>query len=422
MRLAILGYGAEGKSVEKYFQTHPYEDTPPEKIDIKVFDNFTDSEIDSLVLEKFDVIFRSPSVKPRKGWTSATNYFSSHCPAKIIGITGTKGKGTTCSMTVALLRALGYKTHLVGNIGVPALDVLDEIKDGDAVVYEMSSFQLWDLQKSPSVATILRIEPDHLNVHKDFEDYVAAKANIAKFQTPEDYTIHYLDNTCSTNIAKLSAGHKLTYPVEISKELLGILDGLTVPGAHNRENAEAALLSTYAFTAPEISFSEFIAQNFEALKKALYDFEGLPHRIEFVRELNHVRYYDDNYSTTFPSLDVALRTFEDAPTVLIAGGKDKGTDINPIKRRIFDAKNLKKAILIGETAKMLSKGEDARKYEFAETLEQAVLRAQEIAEENKGSVVLMSPGFASFDMFDSYGQRGDLFKKYVRALKQSVSI
>lgn len=420
MKLAILGYGAEGKSVEKYFKTHNFNDTPAKDIEIKVFDNFTDAEVEKLGLSEYDVVFRSPSVKPHTGWNSATNYFFEHCPAKIIGVTGTKGKGTTCSMAVAILKSLGYKTHLLGNIGVPALDVLDDIKASDAVVYEMSSFQLWNLEKSPHVATVLRIEPDHLNVHKDFDDYVSAKANIARFQKKEDFIIHYLDNTCSTNIAKLSKGNQLAYPVEVSSELLEILDSLTVPGIHNRENAEAALLTAYAYAAPEIEFTEFLKQNLKTFKKVFAEFKGLPHRCEFVRELKNVKYYDDNYSTTFASLDVAIQAFEEYPTVLIAGGKDKGTDIKPTKRRIFDAKNVRKVILIGETAKELARGEDAEKYEFAENLEEAVQRARELAESYASkipAVVLMSPGFASFDMFESYGQRGDLFKKYVHALK-----
>lgn len=422
--LAILGYGAEGKSVENYFKTHNYEDTPPENIKIKVFDDFKPEEIKNLKLENYDVIFRSPSVSPHfipkvVKVTSATQYFFDHCPARIIGVTGTKGKGTTSSMITALLTALKIKTHLLGNIGVPALDQLDKIKKSDAVIFEMSSFQLWDLEKSPQVSVVLRIEPDHLNVHKNFDDYVSAKANIAKNQNPEDATVHYLDNTYSVNIAKASKGKKLAYPAEISKPLLSILDSLTIPGAHNRENAEAALLAVYAYMNSDQTFKDFLKENQETFKSALKDFRGLPHRCQFLRELNNVKYYDDNYSSALPALDVALKAFEDYPTVLIAGGFSKGTDAE-IKQRIFSAPNLEKAILIGSTAEILAKGESPEKYELANNLEDAVKKARAAAESvaaKKPAIVLMSPGFASFDMFKNFTDRGEQFTKLVKGLK-----
>ena len=154
MKLAILGYGVEGKSVEKYFKTHPYDNVSPEDIEIKVFDDFAPKDIDKLGLDDFDVVFRSPSVPPHEGWTSSTKYFFDHCPAEIISVTGTKGKGTTCSMISAILESINNqlyrgredapKTYLVGNIGNPCLDVLDQINPEDNVVFELSSFQLWD--------------------------------------------------------------------------------------------------------------------------------------------------------------------------------------------------------------------------------------------------------------------------------------
>ena len=232
-------------------------------IDIKItiFEHFDDAEIGSLNLEKYDVVFRSPSVHPHPEintkWDSITNYFMRNCPAKIIGVTGTKGKGTTCTMAAALLKSLGENVHVVGNIGRPAIEVLDKIKATDVVVYELSSFQLWDLQTSPYISAVLRIEPDHLDVHKDFDDYLTAKANIIKNQSANDACIYYLDNSYSVNIAKASQGQKLSYPLDISAELLAILDSLNVPGAHNRENAEAALLITYAYKNEPIDFETF---------------------------------------------------------------------------------------------------------------------------------------------------------------------
>lgn len=454
LKLAILGYGVEGKSVEKYFKTHPYETVPPEDIEIKIFDNFTDTEIDSLDLEKFDVIFRSPSVRPhydfrkfstdenhsvnedkykmefkKPYWTSATKYFFEHCPAEIIAVSGTKGKGTTCSMITALINSINKKayneeapkTFLVGNIGIPPLDVLDEIDAHDNVVFEMSSFQLWDLHAGSFVGVLLRIEPDHLNVHKDFEEYTYAKSAISRYKSERDFLVYFKNNKTTKSLAEKSIARKLAYPIEPeSPKLTELLNELKIPGEHNRENAEAALLAVCArFFQGELDVmlaSEF----YPALKSGLANFEGLPHRCQFLRELNNVRYYDDNYSSALPALDVALKAFEDYPTILIAGGFSKGTDAE-VKARIFSAKNLKKAILIGSTAKILAENEDESKYELADSLEDAISRAriaaEKIATAKKPAIVLMSPGFASFDMFKNFTDRGEQFTKLVKGLK-----
>lgn len=183
MEIAILGYGKEGQSAEKFFRAKHQNTT--------IFKEFTSSELDETDFSKYGLVLRSPSVPPRKGWSSMTQYFFEHCPCPIIGVTGTKGKGTTSTLITALLKELGHKAWLVGNIGKPALDIIDEIKPNDIVVYEMSSFQLWDLTRSPHIAVVLGIEPDHLNVHKDFADYVGAKANITKHQAKQDCCIYY---------------------------------------------------------------------------------------------------------------------------------------------------------------------------------------------------------------------------------------
>ena len=425
MKLAILGYGAEGKSVEKYFKSHPFKNTQPKDIDITIFDNFSDEDIKTFELQKFDVVFRSPSVKVhpeiKAKWSSITNYFFEECKAKIIGVTGTKGKGTTCSMTAALLESLGEKVHVVGNIGTPALDSLDKISENDVVVYEMSSFQLWDLKKSPFIAAILRIEPDHLDVHKDFDDYLNAKANIVKHQKEDSACIYYLDNSYSVNIAKTSAGETMSYPLEITAELLDILDGLNVPGNHNREDAEAAILITYAYeskTNPKSyrSLQDYLKKHSKSFKQALADYKALPHHLEFVRELNGVKYYDDNYSSAYPALDVAISAFGTQPIVLIAGGKDRGLDLTEMKNRIFSANNLVKAVFIGETKEKLASGKNSKRYILADDLKTAVEVAREIAEE-KNAYVIMSPGAASFDMFKNFKDRGEQFQKIVKGLK-----
>ena len=451
MNIAILGHGVEGRAVETYFKTHSLDNKPNQ---LTFFEHFDDFEIPSFELERFDLVFRSPSVRPQfaltpeyrgksKNWTSITNYFLKHCKAPIIGVTGTKGKGTTCSITANVLRQFSdrfRRVHLVGNIGTPAILELDNIQKNDLVVYEMSSFQCWDLKRSPHVAVILRIEPDHLDRHLSFEDYVSAKGNIVLHQTTTDYCIYYADNAISTKLGLKSLGQKIVYPITTHLNRLNqLLDQLTIPGEHNRENAEAAILAALSILG--LTFSElFTPQNqqyYQRIAEGLSTFKGLPHRIQFVRELNHVHYYDDNYSSAFPASDVAIKAFENYPTILIAGGKDRHLDLTDMKHRFFTAPNLKKIILIGETRFALSSGEDPEKYILAESLEEAIRIARQYAEQYaadldanydlcipstkeaksnnhaKPVIVLMSPGAASFDMFKDFSDRGEQFQQIV---------
>ncbi|MBQ2638769.1 UDP-N-acetylmuramoyl-L-alanine--D-glutamate ligase [Candidatus Saccharibacteria bacterium] len=433
MNIAILGSGVEGKALKEYFLS--------DENSVRVFDNFSDEDLKTFQLEDFDLVFRSPSVRPLdSSWSSMTKYFFDHKKSKVIGVTGTKGKGTTCSLIKAILEEIiknsewtSRNVYLVGNIGNPSIKVLDQATEDDIIVFEMSSFQLWDLEKSPEVAVVLRVEQDHLDRHFNLEDYHNAKANIARYQTPDNCCVFYNNNETSEKIGKMSEGTKLTYPVAKTEKVIEILDSLNVPGEHNRENLEAALLAVASFFKKDLN--EFLndAKIFENVKTAVKNFQGLPHRIQFVRELNGVRYFDDNYSSAFPALDVALKTFEKDPIILIAGGKDRGLDLTEMKRRIFDTKNLKKVILIGETAKRLSENEDPEKFEIVETLEDAVNEARALAEkiaDDTGSnydlclpvtnplspVVLMSPGAASFDMFENFEDRGKKFQAIVNKM------
>ena len=306
----------------------------------------------------------------------------------------------------------------------------------------MSSFQCWDLKLSPHISVILRIEPDHLDRHLDFNDYISAKANIVLHQTSNDYCIYYMNNSISKKIGQKSLGEKSAYPICLYQtELKQLLDHLAVPGEHNRENAEAAILAVLDIL--QFKLSDLFSQNnqdlYQKIERGLTTFVGLPHRIQFVRELNQVRYYDDNYSSAFPATDVAIKSFDDYPTVLIAGGKDRHLDLTAMKKRLFSARNLKKIILIGETRFILSDGEDPEKYVLCETLAEAVNVARQYAEDYaakleanfdlcipstkehrtnhkaKPVIVLMSPGAASFDMFENFNDRGNQFQQIVNA-------
>ncbi|MBR2709115.1 UDP-N-acetylmuramoyl-L-alanine--D-glutamate ligase [Candidatus Saccharibacteria bacterium] len=413
MKIALLGYGKEGKSTENYFKTH----FPDAEIDI--FENFTPEEIKQKDFSSYDHVFRSPSVPPLnlQNETSVTKYFFDHCPCPIIGVTGTKGKGTTCSFIAQILEALGHNVHLVGNIGTSSIDVLDTLNPTDTIVYEMSSFQLWDLTKSPHIAVVLRIEADHLNVHNGYSDYVNAKSHIAEFQEKDDSIVYFKDNNDSVKIAQKSpAAHKYPYPENRKSEnLTSLLNSLKIPGKHNQENAEAALLAVSAYL--NTTLDALTENNFEKIKTALENFKGLPHHIEFVRTVDDVDYYDDSFSASYPSLEVALKSFPDKRVVLIAGGKDRGLDLAPIKKAIFEADNLEKTILIGETKAKLAENAPVNKYTLADTLENAVKEAKNAADAcGKNAVVLLSPGAASFDMFKDFYDRGEQFKKLVERL------
>ena len=408
MKILLLGYGVEGKAAEQYIKTH-FEDA---KIDI--LENFTPAEIKQGDYSSYDIIFRSPSVPPLKlpNESSVTKCFFDHCPCPIIGVTATKGKGTTCSFIESLLKAHHEDVHLVGNIGEPAINILDELKPTSVVVYEMSSFQLWDLQKSPHISVIGHIEPDHLNVHDGYDDYLNAKSNICAHQSEDDYCIYYKNNPTSEKIAEKSSAHKIPYPFEIPDE---IKSAITLPGEHNINNALAAIaaVASYKNISPDEYLSEYKIEIIEGLK----NFKGLPHRLEFLRELKGVKYYDDNFSTNPSSTRVAVNAFPDDNLIIIIGGRDK-TDNEDIPEiyEILKAPQIKKIVLMGESGHELAKHYQDERFIIVESLEEAVNTARKEAEKYTEAVVLMSPSAASFDMFENVYDRGAKFKLLISNL------
>lgn len=415
MKIALLGYGKEGKSAETYLKKH-FEDA-----DVDIFENFKPEEIKTKDFSPYDMIFRSPSVPPLnlENETGITKFFFDHCPCPIIGVTATKGKGTTCSFIKALLDAMNEKAYLVGNIGAPAIDILDELDNNSVVVYEMSSFQLWDLEKSPKIAVLGQLEPDHLNIHKDYEDYLNAKANITRYQTESDYLIYFKNNPETVKIAETSKAQKIPYPFEIPEE---VKSAIKIPGQHNSENAIAAIaaVASYKNISPDEYLREYKAEIIEGLES----FKGLPHRLEFLRELNGVKYYDDNFSTNPSSTRVAVNAFPDDNLVVIVGGRDK-TDYEDLPEiyEILKASQVKKIILLGESGHELKNRYEDDRFILAESLKEAVEMAKRLAEESaydsseKNTVVLMSPAAASFDMFENVYDRGDQFKSLIANLE-----
>lgn len=408
MKIALLGYGKEGQAAEKYFKTK----FPGSTFDI--FENFTPEEAKQKDYSPYDIILRSPSVPPlrAKNESSLTKYFFDHCPCPIIGVTATKGKGTTCSFIKSVLDSLNQDAYLVGNIGTPAIEILDKLTENSVVVYEMSSFQLWDLEKSPHIAVIGHLEPDHLNVHKDYADYLSAKANICKYQAANDYLIYYSKNPESVKIAKESPAHKIPYPYEVPAD---ILEAIKLPGKHNQENALAAIAAVASHL--NISPDEFIREKKSQIITGLSNFHGLPHRLEFLRELNSVKYYDDNFSTNPSSTRVAVNAFPDDNVVLILGGRDKTNyEDLPEIYEILQAPQIKQVILIGESGHELKKRYTDNRFAIAESLEEAVNTAKQEAEKLNNSVVIMSPAAASFDMFENVYDRGNKYQGIVKNL------
>ena len=444
MKIALIGFGIEAKSAYDYFKSidqnntfEIYDENPKSKIElpdgVKFFGDFHDfSKIQA------DLIVRTPAVNPSRlpknaKITSVTNLFFEKCPAPIIGVTGSKGKGTVSSFIAEILRAAGLRAHLVGNIGLPALNELSKIQKDDAVIYELSSFQLWDTQKSPHIAILNNLEVDHLDVHDGFEDYVVAKMNIAKNQKKGDFFIFNQENEIVSkkvesekqslkselqpfpnyDLAHVQDGHFLW-----GDELIFSTDILKIPGEHNQKNACAAMIATFDLLR-EKGFA--LEEIFDFWQKGLSSFTGLPHRLKFVKEVSGVRFYDDSIATTPGSAIAALNAFSQ-PKILILGGSDKGADLSKLIDKISNSSEgeLREVILMGaESSKLAQKLTQAGFERFInlgrETNMQEVVKAS-FENAQSGDVVILSPAHASFDMFKSYTDRGEQFIENVNLL------
>ncbi|MEP6710619.1 MAG: UDP-N-acetylmuramoyl-L-alanine--D-glutamate ligase [Candidatus Saccharibacteria bacterium] len=427
MKIAIAGYGAEGKSNYTYFTSQGHELTiADERTSVDDLPEGVPTILGEDAFSKlngFELVIRTAGLNPNKIVTdgkiwSATNEFFAKCPATIIGVTGSKGKGTTCSLIASILRAAEKTVHLVGNIGLPALDELSSVQVDDIVVYELSSFQLWDIEKSPHIAVVLGIEPDHLDVHENFTDYVAAKANIARFQTSDDVIVFNADNTDSQSISELSQANKIAYPTKATAHVsdgwfyynehkLCSVEELKIPGVHNQNNACAAISVAAQWT-----------QDGSVIAKGLASFEGLPHRLKFTRDVNGVSFYDDSIATTPGSAIAALKSFT-APKVVILGGSSKGADFGELAQ-VASEQNIKLAITIGEEADKLTTalgevGVLTKNLGSNVSMNNIVYAATEATV--SGDVVILSPACASFGMYKNYADRGDQFIAAVNALE-----
>ncbi len=409
-KIAVLGAGVEGKSADAFLKS--------QGAVVSVFDEKKASFPD---LSSFDLIVRSPGVKLshkrldelrsmnyESRITSATKLFFDLCPTKnIIGITGTKGKGTTSTLIYEILKAAGKDVHLCGNIGTPMLNVLPKLKESSFVVLELSSFQLIDLHKSPHIAVVLMATSDHLDWHKDHGEYLGAKTNIVKHQEEFDFIVVNEDYENSVKIAEQSKGKKVGFSLSRPPFPTGAVR-IGIPGKHNLENVYAAYCVGKILDIPDT-----------VMFGAIQNFKGLPHRLEFVKKVGGAKYYNDSFSSNPSATIAALSSFSENK-IMIIGGIDRGVALYNLAEHINrSAPSIRKVLLIGQIADKVKKLlEDVGFHEYevlsVKTMKEIIDHARELAQPD--DVVILSPGFASFDMFKNFEERGNQFKQEVNAL------
>lgn len=433
MKIAILGYGEQGRSAYEYWKSTENEiavcDKNPEiNLPHDVRQSLGNDYLDNL--DRFDLIVRSPGVSPEEiiennsaeileKVTSVSNEFFKVCPTKnIIGVTGTKGKGTTSALIADMLESAGKRVHLGGNIGTAPFELLkNSIQTEDWVVLELANFQLIDLTYSPHIAVCLMIVPEHLDWHPNEKHYYESKKTLFKLQSENDYAVYFSKNALSKEIASAGNGQKIPYyqkpgavienkNLVIDDKIICPVTNFKIPGEHNWQNICAAATAFWQ-----------IENNPEAIEKAVTSFSGLPYRLEMVRELNGVKYYNDSFGTTPETAQVAIDAFSE-PKILILGGSDKGSDYSKLAKTVADS-NVKKVLLIGKTAEKIRSELDKAGYkdyvDGGESIDEVVQNAKSAAE--SGEIVLFSTACASFDMFKNYKDRGDKFTRAVNSIR-----
>ncbi len=389
-----------------------------------------------------DVIFRTPGMRPdlpelnaavERGstLTSEMEVFFEVCPCPILAVTGSDGKTTTTTIIAELLRAAGKTVHLGGNIGHPLLSETGGMKAGDIAVLELSSFQLMTMTRSPHIAVVTNLAPNHLDVHKDYAEYISAKENIFTHQSASDIAVFNADNEVTRSFVGRQRGALRTFSrretvergaylapddagegqaIWISNEngrrqVLSLAE-IKLPGVHNVENYMAAIAAVDRLVPDKI------------IRDFAKNFGGVEHRIELVRDLDGVRYYNDSIASS-PSRTIAgLNAFPEK-VILIAGGKDKGISYGSLGPVVNE--HVKLLILCGATAGVIRASvERAENYggleiADAEDYHQAVSLARSRAKE--GDVIILSPASTSFDRFANFMERGRVFKEIVNSLK-----
>ncbi|MFL0269583.1 UDP-N-acetylmuramoyl-L-alanine--D-glutamate ligase [Candidatus Clostridium radicumherbarum] len=386
-------------------------------------------------LKGYEVIFKTPSMRIDAPYfksakengayiTSEMEEFVRYCPAKIYGVTGSDGKTTTTTLIYNILKEEGYKTWVGGNIGTPLFSRIEEINPKDKVVLELSSFQLMTMNVSPEVSIVTNLSPNHLDMHKDMQEYIDAKKNIFLFQDKKDVLIVNADNEITNSMAAEAKGSVIKFSVKeaIKKGSYykdGILylsdievckaEDIVIKGMHNVEN----YLAAFCALKEDVSI--------ETMKKVAVTFKGVEHRIEFVKEIKGVKYYNSSIASS-PSRTLADLKVFGKPVILIAGGYDKHIPFEPLAEE--GAPYIKKLVLLGDTKDKIRAAFEKVKIEkklklpiiMAGTFEDAINKAKFEAEEN--DIVLLAPACASFDMFVNFEVRGNRFKEIVNSFSE----
>lgn len=386
-----------------------------------------------------DIIFRSPGInflhpelqKARQNGTIVTSemeVFFDLCPCKIIAVTGSDGKTTTSTIISKILEHSGKKVHLGGNIGTPLLPTIEKINKNDIAVVELSSFQLMSMRSGPDIAVVTNIGPNHLDVHKDMNEYISAKKNIFVHQNAFSKTILNFDNKitkdfyseCRGKTIFFSASKELNYGAFIKNGVIYFKSGdkcthvlnaqdIKIPGIHNVENYLAAICATI----DEVNIDDivYVAKNFN----------GVEHRIEFVRNFNSVKYYNDSIASTPTRVIKGTLSLFDRKIILIAGGYDKKVPFDAFGDAVIN--KVSHLILLGQTADKIEKVvKNSSKYTEGnpeivkvDNMAQAVNLAREIAK--NGDIVALSPACASFGLYKNFDERGKHFKSLVSLLE-----
>lgn len=411
-KILILGFGREGKDtllfLKKLFPKKVLgiadmkEASPPsfERGETSIKWHLGKNYLKSL--ENYDVIVKSPGIPfkiiPRAVLgkiTTQTEIFFANCLGKIIGITGTKGKSTTTAMIYKVLKEGGIKAHLIGNIGKPVLNILAKAKPNDVFVYELSSFQLTNLKKSPHISVLLNIFKEHLDYYRNFQEYVDAKARITTNQTEKDYLVYNSENALVKQIAQSSKAKKIA-----------------IQGSYYELDRNAARAVGKILNIPK-----------EKIEKAIKNFKPLSHRLELVGTFKGITFYNDALSTIPETAMAAIDFLGDKVQTIFLGGYDRGLEFNNLAEAVLKSK-IKNVILfpttgekIWKTIVKLSQGQASGQlpgHFFANNMKDAVKLAYEHTDKEK--IALLSCASTSFSLFRDYREKGNLFKKYVKLM------
>lgn len=438
MNIAILGFDRQGRSAFEYWSSTDNSITICDKNpDISTPDGAPTQLGDQYLhnLHVFDLLVRTPGLHPREivkanpneanildKVTTVTNEFMRVCPSKnIIGVTGTKGKGTTSTLITNMLEAAGKRVHLGGNIGIAPLELLkDSIQADDWVVLELANYQLIDLQRSPSIAACLMITPEHLDWHESIDEYLRAKQQIFTHQTEDDVAIYKSGDNRSIHLATSSPGTHVPYmerPGAYVEEDVVWIDDVKIcpvtevqlPGKHNLENICAAVTVVWQVT-----------QDSVAIRQAIQDTVALPFRIEERQTTNGITYFNDSFATNPGATIAAIKAIEQ-PKILLLGGHERGLDFAELAACVAKkTNNVKHVVVYGATKQRIVDALTQAHYaavtllDSAESMTEVVEAANAVADE--GDAVVLSPACASFDMYKNFEMRGQAFNEVVESL------